>query len=239
MTALWIVLGVLGSLVGLVLLYVLFLIIVTSFVKKKEYDKVSKFYKWLFDFTAGIVIRLLNIKIRVIGQEKLDAVQGRFLLVSNHRSNFDPILTYYAFRKKGLAFVSKPENFNIIVAGGLIRKMCFLAIDRENPRNALKALIKASQLIKNDVVSIGIYPEGTRSKTGELLPFHDGVFKIAQMSKVPVVVMTVKNTEKLAKRKFLGRVTVEIEIKDVIDAPTVLEKSTHELSMIARESMLN
>ncbi len=239
MTALWIVLGVLGSLVGLVLLYVLFLIIVTSFVKKKEYDKVSKFYKWLFDFTAGIVIRLLNIKIRVIGQEKLDAVQGRFLLVSNHRSNFDPILTYYAFRKKGLAFVSKPENFNIIVAGGLIRKMCFLAIDRENPRNALKALIKASQLIKNDVVSIGIYPEGTRSKTGELLPFHDGVFKIAQMSKVPVVVMTVKNTEKLAKRKFLGRVTVEIEIKDVIDASTVLEKSTHELSMVARESMLN
>lgn len=239
MTALWIVLGVLGSLVGLVLLYVLFLIIVTSFVKKKEYDKVSKFYKWLFDFTAGIVIRLLNIKIRVIGQEKLDAVQGRFLLVSNHRSNFDPILTYYAFRKKGLAFVSKPENFNIIVAGGLIRKMCFLAIDRENPRNALKALIKASQLIKNDVVSIGIYPEGTRSKTGELLPFHDGVFKIAQMSKVPVVVMTVKNTEKLAKRKFLGRVIVEIEIKDVIDAPTVLEKSTHELSMVAREGMLN
>lgn len=239
MTALWIVLGVLGSLIGLVILYVLFLIVVTSFVKKKEYDKVSKFYKGLFDFTASIVIRLLNIKIRVSGQEKLDAVQGRFLLVSNHRSNFDPILTYYAFRKKGLAFVSKPENFDIIVAGGLIRKMCFLAIDRENPRNALRALIKASQLIKNDVVSIGIYPEGTRSKTGELLPFHDGVFKIAQMSKVPVVVMTVKNTEKLAKRKFLGRVVVEIDIKEVINADTVLEKSTHELSAIARESMLN
>ena len=239
MVFLWIILGVLGGVLGLIIGYVLFLILITAFVPKKEYDKVSGFYRALFNFTAGLVIKLLNINVNINGKEKVDDVKGRFLLVSNHRSNFDPILTYYAFRKKGLAFVSKPENFKIIVAGGLIRKCCFIPIDRENPRNALKALRKASELIKNDVVSMGIYPEGTRSKECKVLDFHDGVFKIAQMAKVPVVVMTIKNTENIYKRKFLGKIVIDIDVLDVIDAKTVEEKTTHELSLIARKSMEN
>ena len=85
---------------------------------------------------------------------------------------------------------------------------------------------------------MGIYPEGTRSKNGSLLDFHDGVFKIAQNANVPVVVITVKNTEKIAKRKFLGKITSEIEILNVIDKETVLSKSTHEISDIVREDML-
>ena len=120
-----------------------------------------------------------------------------------------------------------------------MRKCCFIPIDRENPRNALKALRKASELIKNDVVSMGIYPEGTRSKECKLLEFHDGVFKIAQMAKVPVVVMTIKNTENIYKRKFLGKIVIDIDVLDVIDAKTVEEKTTHELSLIARKSMEN
>lgn len=238
MTVLWIFLGILGGLLGLVIAYVLFLLLITVFVPKKEYDKVNRFYKGVLDFTISIVLWMLRIKISVKNKELIDDVDGRFLLVSNHRSNFDPILTYYAFRKKDLAFVSKPENFKIPVAGAIIRKCCFLAIDRSNPRNAIKTLRKASDLIKNDVVSMGIYPEGTRSKDGSLLDFHDGVFKIAQNANVPVVVITVKNTEKIAKRKFLGKITSEIEILNVIDNETVLSKSTHEISAIAREDML-
>ena len=238
MTALWIILGVLGSLLGLVIAYVIFLVLITVFLPKKEYDRVSPFYRGVLDFTLFLMLWVLRVKLDVKDRKKLDELDGRFLLVSNHRSNFDPILTYYAFRKKGLAFISKPENFKIPLAGPIIRKCCFLAIDRVNPRNAIKTLRKASDLIKNDVVSFGIYPEGTRSKDGNMLEFHDGVFKIAQNANVPVVVVTVKNTENIAKRKFWGKITTEIDIVDIIDSQTVSSKTTHELSAMARESML-
>ncbi len=238
MTFLWIILGVLGSLISLLICYVLFLFLITVFVPKKNYDRVSPFYKGVLDFTLSMVLCFLRIKIDVKNKQAVDEVEGRFLLVSNHRSNFDPLLTYYVFKDKNLAFVSKPENFKIPIAGGLIRKCCFLAIDRVNPRNAIRTLRKASDLIKNDTVSMGIYPEGTRSKDGTLLDFHDGVFKIAQNANVPIVVMTIKNTENISKRKFLGKIVSEIEIVDVLDKETVSSKTTHELSDIVRESML-
>ena len=60
-------------------------------------------------------------------------------------------------------------------------------IARENPRNALLTIEKAAKLIESDEVSIGIYPEGTRSKECVLLPFHNGVFKIAQKASVAVL----------------------------------------------------
>lgn len=67
-----------------------------------------------------------------------------------------------------------------------------MAIDRENPRNALLTIEKAAKLIESDEVSIGIYPEGTRSKECVLLPFHNGVFKIAQKASVPIVVASIQ-----------------------------------------------
>ena len=56
---------------------------------------------------------------------------------------------------------------------------------------------KAAELMKNDVVSVGVYPEGTRNRDGSLLPFHDGVFIIARKADVPIVVATIDGTEKI------------------------------------------
>lgn len=63
-----------------------------------------------------------------------------------------------------------------------------LGIDRENPRNALVTVQKAADLLTSDTVNVAIYPEGTRSKNCTLLPFHNGVFKIAQKVEVPIAV---------------------------------------------------
>ena len=172
-----IILWILAALLGLCLLYVLFLTVCALLVDtKKEYEHDSPFYR-----------RLLYGHIHVDGMEKLPK-DGRFLLVCNHRSNFDPILTWQVMKERNLAFVSKAENFRIPIFGRIIRRCCFMAIDRENPRNALLTIEKAAKLIASDEVSIGIYPEGTRSKECVLLPFHNGVFKIAQKASVPIVV---------------------------------------------------
>ena len=180
------------------------------------------------NISTGIVLKLLRIKVSVIGAEKLPK-DTRFLLVGNHCSNFDPIITWYMFKEYQLAFVSKQENFRIPIFGRIIRKCCFLAIDRENPRNAAKTIVKATSLIQSDEVSLGIYPEGTRSKSGELLPFHNGVFKIAQKAKVPIVVLSVNGTEKIAKNLPWHSTRIELKVLETIQTKEVITMRTAEI----------
>ena len=96
-----------------------------------------------------------------------------------------------------------------------------MAIDRENPKNAMKTILKAAELLKRDAVSVAVYPEGTRSKTCELLPFHNGVFKIAQRAEVPIVVVAVRGTENIHKNYIRHRSDVWIDIIDVLSAEEI------------------
>ena len=194
---------------------------------KRDYQNNSKYYRWLLHTATNAALKLLGVHIYVSGMEKVPQ-NTRFLLVSNHRSNYDPIVTWHVFRDYDLAFVSKPENFKIPMFGRIIRKCCFLPIDRENPRNAIVTINKAADLIKADTVSMGIYPEGTRSREENMLPFHNGVFKIAKKADVPVVVITVTGTDNIHKRLFRGT-DVQLKVLDVIPANKVASMKTSEL----------
>lgn len=139
-TILWILAALLAVCVG----YILFLTVAALLVDAtKTYTQDSPFYRSLLYGATAIAIRLLHIRLEVSGLEKLPT-EGRFLLVCNHRSNFDPILTWQILKKQNLAFVSKPENFQIPIFGRFIRRCCFLPIDRENPRNALETIEAAA-----------------------------------------------------------------------------------------------
>ena len=155
----------------------------------------------------------------------------------NHRSKFDPILSWHIFAKENLSFISKPENFKVPIYGRLIHRCCFLPIDRENPRNAIKTVKQAVRLIDEDIASVAVYPEGTRNYGEELLPFHNAMFKIAQKANVPVVVMTVKGTYQIQKNFPLHKSIVNMDILDVIPAETVKSLKTNELGDMAAELM--
>jgi len=216
MRVLWIILC-------MIVLYILLLLGSSLLVDKgKEYSTDSPYYRWLLNSATCIMMFLLRIRVRTSGNEKIP--KGRFLLVSNHRSNFDPILTWYIFRKQNISFISKEENFKIPIFGRIIHRCCFMAIDRKDPRNALVTINKAAELITEDIVSIGIYPEGTRSKECVLLPFHAGVFKIAQKAQVPVVVMTIAGTEKIHRNIPFRKTCVDIDVIEVIP-PEALQKT--------------
>ena len=198
---------------------------------KRDYQKNSKYFRWLLHTATTAALKLLGVRIHVSGMEKVPQ-NTRFLLVSNHRSNFDPIVTWHVLRKYDLAFVSKPENFKIPMFGRIIRKCCFLPIDRVDSRNAIVTINKAADLIKADTVSMGIYPEGTRSREENMLPFHNGVFKIAKKADVPVVVITVTGTDNIHKRLFRGT-DVRLNVVDVIPAKKVAVMKTAELGELA------
>lgn len=223
-----IVLAIAFGVVAFVVCGLLFVFICGLFVNKdKEYEKPSKFYTWLFQFSTVSMMILFNVRIRAEGLEKVP--QGRFLLVSNHRSNYDPILTSRVFRKHQLAWISKPSNFKVPFFGPIIQRLCYMPIDRENARNAVKTINRASKYITDDTGCVGVYPEGTRSKKCTLLPFHNSVFKVAQKAKVPVVVMAICGTELIHKRVPFKRTVVTVKVIDVISQDEVLSMRTSEM----------
>ena len=227
---------VLGSVFGFAVLFVLWYTVSAYIINpNKEYNKNSKYYRFMLNLGTWLGIHGAGIRVRLTGMEKLP--EGRFLLVSNHRSNFDPIVTWYAFKKQNLAFISKEKNFHVLWFGRIIRRCCFMCIDREDPRKAIYTIRRAAKLIVDDEVSVGVYPEGTRSKDGNLQPFHNGVFMIAQRASAPVVVICVKNTDQVQYNYFRRKTDVTIDVIDVIDAQTVASSKTDLIGERVREDL--
>ena len=233
----WILLWVLLVPVGLLLAYVMLIIISSLFVNtKKEYQRESRYFRFLLNSSTWLASKILRIKLHVTGMEKLP--KGRFLMVSNHRSKFDPILSWLVFDKCQIAFISKPENFKVPVYGRIIHRLCFMAIDRENPRNAVKTINRAVDLLNRDVACVAVYPEGTRNFEEGLLPFHNAMFKIAQKANVPVAVVTVRNTYDIQKNYPLHRSHVYVDVVEVLSAEEVKAVKTAALGDKVRDLML-
>lgn len=233
-----IVLYILLGLLAMIVLAILFLVICALCVDpKKEYNRENRFYRAVLNGSTGVILWLLRVKITVVGREKLPEGQN-FLFISNHRSNYDPIVQWYALREHRLSFVSKGQNFRIPVFGRLIRRCCFMEIDRKNPRNAMRTVNRAAELLTETENSVGVYPEGTRSKSCVLLPFHSGVLKIAQKAEKPLVISAVEGTERVAKNIFtFRRSRVTITIIEVMDAAKVKKTKTAEISDYASALM--
>lgn len=229
-----IILWPLMAVLCLFLAYCALIIISSLFVDTaREYDKNSRYYRFLLNSATVLCIHLLGIKIHISGLENMPE-SGRFLLVGNHRSKFDPILTWQIFADKDIAFISKPENFDVPFFGRIIRKCAFMAIDRDNALNAVRTINSAAEKLKNDAVSVGVYPEGTRSLDCTLLPLHTGVFRIAQKADVPIVVLAVSGTENIHRNYFRHRTDVYFEVADVIPKEEVHKLSTNEIGARVR-----
>lgn len=235
MIVLYIFLGLLAALLG----FVLFVIICGLLVDKtKEYDKHSNFYRWLVNVVTWITLWCSRVRVHVTGAEKVPA-DTQVLFVGNHRSNYDSLVTWQVFKKWRPAYISKDANFKIPVCGRLIRKCCFLAIDRENPRNAIMTIKKAAEIMQDQKISFGVYPEGTRNKSYQgLLPFHNGVFKIAQKANAPIVVVAVYGTEKIHKHAPWHHTDVCLDVLEVMPADYVKQTGTAQIGDRIQQMLL-
>lgn len=175
-----------------------------------------------------------GLRVHLEGMEKLPKDKN-FLLVCNHRSLFDPSVIMDKLRRYNIAFVSKPENLKIPLIGAIGYGTGCLPIDRENDRKAVATILAAANYVKEGICSVCIFPEGTRSRDGELLPFHAGSFKIAQKAGAPLVISSIRGTEK-AKNNYLRRPThVYYHILEVLPAEKVKSMSTRELARYSME----
>ena len=221
----------LGVLLALIVIHLLFFVIAGLLVSlKKPAGERIPVYRLIVAGTLPLLFSLLRVKVESTGTEK---TEGLFpaMLVCNHINNIDPAVMIKELPHLKLAFVGKKEIYTEMpFVARYMHKLNCLPIDRENNREAAKTIIEAINLIKNKKVSIGIFPEGYTSLTGELQPFRNGAFKIATKAGCPIIVCTVLGTPEAVKHLFRRRNTIYLDVLEVIPASEVTTLSTAELS---------
>ena len=198
----------------------------------------DKFYRIVTDLIIQSAFPVLRIRVKQFGTEKIPT-DGRFMLVSNHCNDSDPIILLYCLRKSQLAFISKRENSTMFVIGPMMHKILCQLINRENDREALKTILRCIQILKEDKASIAVFPEGgILSEDGKLHHFRPGVFKIAQKANVPIVVCTLKNTKDVVRNiKHLKPSSVEMKVLEVIPAEELKGVTTVDIAHRCYELM--
>ena len=198
----------------------------------------SPFYRKVMYLYIEALISLVLVRLHPEGLEKTPK-EGRFLLVCNHLFIADPGILLHCFRNSQLAFVTKLENQKLPFVGPIMHKILCQPIDRDNDRAALKTILNCIRLIREDKVSICVFPEGYTSRDGKLHHFRSGVFKIAQKTGVPVVVCTIQNTRVIFKNLRKLKITdVPVHLVAVIPPEEIKGLSTVELSDRIYECMI-
>jgi 1-acyl-sn-glycerol-3-phosphate acyltransferase len=201
-------------------------------------EKDDPFYRAVMYLYIEALITLVMARIHTKGLEKTPR-EGRFLLVCNHLFLADPGVLLHVFKKSQLAFITKQENFEMPIISKFMHKILCQPVDRDNDRQALKTILKCISLIKEDKVSMGVFPEGYTSKDGKLHPFRAGVFKIAQKTNVPIVVCTIQNTRQIFRNlKKLKHTDIHLHLVDVIQPEAYKGLTTMQLSDMVYEKMI-
>lgn len=137
-------------------------------------------------------------QVKVEGLEHLAPMQS-YIVMSNHQSHYDIPALMRAFPRT-LRMVTKTELFKVPVWGRAMRAAGFIEIDRGDRVRAIASLRRAQESLKKGV-SIWIAPEGTRSRTGEVLPFKKGGFVLAQETGLPIVPVGIAGTRDILPAK--------------------------------------
>lgn len=229
----WVMLPVLavGLFLGLLLAAFVFLLIICAIVDmKKPQEHDSPFYRKAMLIYIEALVNVLQVRICTQGMEKLPK-DGRFLLVCNHQHIGDPGVLLHAMPRSQMAFIGKKESADMFIINKLMHRTMCQFIDRENDRQALKTILKCIQLIKDDEVSVAVFPEGGIKEIGKLAHFRPGVFKIAQKAEVPIVVCTMDGSADILTNGLrLKPTNVRLHLVDVIPAEELKGRTAVDIS---------
>lgn len=156
---------------------------------------------WMYNaamWAASTGARLAGARVRVFGLDRFDNA-GTYIYMCNHVSNLDPPLVVPNIPKRSAVLV-KRELFRIPLLGKAMRMASFVPVDRSNREAAIARIQRAREVMQSGV-NIAVFPEGTRSADGKLLPFKKGPFHMAMESGIPVVPMTIYGTETMMPKK--------------------------------------
>lgn len=143
---------------------------------------------------ARIGLFLSGVRVDVYGREHVNPKQS-YVIVANHLSHVD-IWVLYGYLGIDIRWVAKMELRRVPVVGAACVALGHVFIDRSNRRRAIASLESAKERIVNGT-SIIFFPEGTRSRAGEMLPFKKGAFRMAQDLQMPILPLTISGSREI------------------------------------------
>lgn len=173
-----------------------------------------------------------NVRLEVTGAENIPQ-EGGVMLYGNHQGMFD-VLAVAATCDRPLGVVLKKELYNI----PFLHQVCLctksFAMDREDVRQSLTVIQSVIQEVKGGRAYL-IFPEGTRSKTGNTMgPFHGGSFRCATKSKCPIVPIAFVDSFKVLDQRGCGPVSMQIHYLPPIPYEAYQGMSTSEVAALVQ-----
>ena len=186
---------------------------------------------------ASLVLRGSGTKLAVWNEERIGLGRGQ-ILVANHQSWFDIFALGGALRHQ-FAFVGKRELSRIPVVGAAWEKVGNIAIDRSDQQAAIASLKRAEELLREGRTII-MFPEGTRSPTGELGRFKKGAFVMAIKSQVPVLPVAIAGTRKIMRKGSwqISPGTATVVVGNPISTEGLTHRDRGTLSHQCREALV-
>ncbi len=186
---------------------------------------------------ARVILRFCGVGVTVGGLENVDNDEPRIYMV-NHQSAFD-IFTLLAFLPVDFKFILKQELMKIPLFGWAMKRAGYIALDRGDPRKAIKSMNRAAEKIKQGA-SVLIFPEGTRSEDGHLQVFKKGGFHLAIKSGcaiVPIVILNSRNIVRKGSMRISGG-DIRMEICGPVPVKDYGKRHMAQLMGRVREAML-
>ena len=163
--------------------------------------------------------RMVGVRVTIRGADLVEH-GGPFVFTPNHQSHFD-IAALLAYLPGHARFASKKELFDEPILGMAMRTMGMLPVDRDDPMLSIGVLNRAVE----SGHSVIIFPEGTRSRDGGLLPFKKGAFVAAIHMHRPIVPVIVKGShERMPKGSYL---TIEPGPMEIVLKPPIPTEGLH------------
>ena len=173
---------------------------------------------------------------RVIGRELIDRRQP-YVIVLNHNTVIDIPTLYYL--PLNFRWVSKREVFRVPFFGQFLVLHGDICIDRGRAAEAMEQLLREGRKWIGRGASVAIFPEGTRSKDGEIHRFKAGAFALAKEAGVPILPVVMDGTKTLIRRNLLfdwGN-RIAIRVLPPVPAERVAATETHELMAEVHDAM--
>lgn len=212
----------------------------TFFIKKnKKYDNYSPFFHKAYTCYVACALSLFGVKIKKEGMEKIPK-NSKFLLVQNHVSNLDPMITNNVFYKNDMIFISKASLFDIPFFGKMIWRMGYAKLNRDNSREDAHEMIRVTKWLGEGVTNVTVYPEGTRNKdwrNNKLQEFKPGCFSVATKNHAPIVITTIQGTEHINEGLFTRKHRVNIKVVDVLYYEDYKDLNTTQIAEIVHKKM--
>lgn len=149
------------------------------------------FLYWTGISLARAAVWVAGVKVKTEGLDKLDPA-GTYIFMSNHVSDLDPpiLLPHIPRRTSALA---KRELFKVPILGRALEMAEIVPVERDKRDAAIQAIRRAGEVMRHGI-HMTVYPEGTRSADGRLLPFKKGPFHLAAETGFPIVPVTILGT---------------------------------------------